>query len=103
MALTFNDVKQILENAVDRDDIGQHGNFWRTTLDEFKKLVLFRGTPQEKQVLVVGDGKASNLIKALRGQAPFDGEYAPRMPDGYPPVPDDKIDQIEQWIDAGCP
>ena len=54
-------------------------------------------------MLVVGDGKNSNLIKALRGQPPFDGTYAPRMPDGYPPVPDDKIDQIERWIDAGCP
>ena len=103
MALTFDDVKQILEDAVNGDDIGQHGNFWRTTLEEFKKLVLFKGTPREKQVLVVGDGKASSLIKALRGEPPFDGTYAPQMPDGYPPVPDDKINQIEQWITAGCP
>ena len=36
------------------------------------------------------------------GQPPFDGTYAPRMPKGYDPVPDDKIKQISDWIDAGC-
>lgn len=101
--LTFDDVKKILEDAVNGDDIGEHGNFWRTTLDKFKTLVLFQGTPREMKVLVVGDGPGSNLIKALRGQPPFDGTYAPQMPEGYPPVPADKIDQIEQWINAGCP
>jgi hypothetical protein len=103
MAITFQDVQAILQNAVNGDDIGEHGNFWQTTLDKFKTLVLFPGTRREKQVLVVGDGPNSNLIKALRGQPPFDGTYAPRMPDGYPPVPDDKIDQISDWITAGCP
>jgi len=102
LAFTFMDVQTILENAVNGDDIGKHGNFWRTSLDNFKTLVLFKGTPREKQVLVVGDGENSNLIKALRGNPPFDGTYAPQMPDGYPPVPSDKIDQISQWIDHGC-
>jgi hypothetical protein len=103
MATTFKDVQAILENSVNGEDIGSHGNFWRTTLEDFKTLVLFKGTAREKQVLIVGDGKNSNLIKALRGEPPFDGTYAPQMPDGYPPVPDNKIDQISQWIDAGCP
>jgi hypothetical protein len=103
MATKFDDVKQILENAVHGDSIGAHGNFWRTTRDQFVALVLFQGTPREKPVLALGDGKNSNLIKALRGQAPFNGTYAPRMPDGYPPVPADQIGRIEQWIDAGCP
>jgi hypothetical protein len=103
MATTFDDIKQILENAVNGDNIGEHGNFWRTTRDQFVALVLFSGTPREKQVLVVGDGKSSNLIKALRGQPPFDGTYAPRMPEGYDSIPDDQIDRIEKWIDAGCP
>ena len=101
--ITFAAVQAILQNAVNGDSIGEHGNFWETTLDAFKTLKLFAGTPQEKQVLIVGDGANSNLIKALRGQPPFDGTYAPQMPDGYPPVPDAQIDQIEQWIDAGCP
>jgi hypothetical protein len=103
MALAFPDVQTILENAVNGDDIGEHGKFWQTTLDNFKALVLFKGTAREKQVLIVGDGINSNLIKALRGQPPFDGTYAARMPDGYNPLPDDIIDQISNWIDAGCP
>jgi hypothetical protein len=102
MALTFDDVKQILQNAVNGDEIGAHGNFWMTTLEKFKTLVLFQGTPREMQVLVVGDGQASNLIKALRGQTPFDGTYAPQMPDGYPALSNDTINQISDWIDAGC-
>jgi hypothetical protein len=32
MAITFKDVQAILENAVNGDEIGKHGNFWRTTL-----------------------------------------------------------------------
>ena len=102
MTITFKDVQAILEDAVNGDDIGQHGNFWRTKLENFRTLVLFKGTPREKQVLIVGDGKNSNLIKALRGQPPFDGTYAPQMPEGYPVVPPAKIDQISDWIDTGC-
>ena len=67
MAIVFQDVQAILENAVNGDDIGEHGNFWRTTLENFKVLVLFKGTAREKQVLIVGDGKNSNLIKAAQG------------------------------------
>jgi hypothetical protein len=103
MTITFQDVQTILQNAVNGDNIGQHGNFWQTTLANFKTLVLFQGTAKEKQVLIVGDGPNSNLIKALRGQPPFDGTYAPQMPDGYPPVPGTQIQQISDWIDAGCP
>ena len=102
VALVFADVQRILENAVNGDDIGEHGKFWDTTLANFKSLVLFQGTPLEKQVLIVGDGTNSNLIKALRGQTPFDGTYANRMPDGYPFLDDDTIDQISAWIDGGC-
>jgi hypothetical protein len=73
MAITFQDVQSILENSVNGDDIGEHGNFWRTTLEHFKTLVLFPGTRREKQVLIVGDGPNSNLIKALRGNRPSTG------------------------------
>jgi hypothetical protein len=58
---------------------------------------------QKSLVLQVSDGKNSNLIKALRGQQPFDGTDPPQMPDGFDSVPDSQIDQNEQWIDAGCP
>ncbi len=96
---TFTDVQNILENAVNGDDIGKHGNFWRNkTKDDFVKL-----TVEGKPLLVVGNSGGSNLIKALKGITPFDGTFAPRMPEGYDPVPDPQIQQIADWIDAGCP
>ena len=59
----FEKVKTILEEAVEGQDIGAHGNFWRTlTLEQFKvKKVLGR------QLVEVGNGESSNLIKALEG------------------------------------
>jgi len=47
--------------------------------------------------------KTAGLIKALRGEAPFDGSHFPRMPMGQPPVADGDIAYIEQWIADGCP
>lgn len=47
--------------------------------------------------------KTAGLIKALRGEAPFDGSHFPRMPMGRPPVADGDIAYIEQWIADGCP
>ena len=97
--ITFPDVQNILENAVNGDDIGKHGNFWRNkTRDQFVGLTVLG-----KQLLVVGDSANSNLVKALRGFPPFDGTFAPRMPVGYDPVPDPQIKQIADWIDAKCP
>jgi hypothetical protein len=97
--ITFADVQTILENAVNGDDIGKHGNFWRNkTRDQFVGLTVL-----SKKLLVVGDSASSNLVKALRGLTPFDGTFAPRMPVGYNPVPDPQIKQIADWIDANCP
>jgi tyrosinase len=47
--------------------------------------------------------KTAGLIKALRGEAPFDGSHFPRMPMGRPPVAEGDIAYIEQWIADGCP
>jgi tyrosinase len=47
--------------------------------------------------------KTAGLLKALRGEAPFDGTHFPRMPMGRPPVADADIAYIEQWIADGCP
>jgi len=57
------------------------------------------------------DPENSNLIKALEGRAPFGkdlvpppaGAIFPRMPLGYPPVPADRIREIRDWIQFGCP
>jgi hypothetical protein len=95
-------VKQYLEDAVNGDDIGVHGNFWRDLdLAHFKTYVVpvHGGVP----LLVVGNGANSNLIKALKGQPPFGaGQQFPRMPKGYPAMDPVRIEYIKTWIDGGC-
>jgi hypothetical protein len=93
-------VQQILENAVEGETIGEHGNFWRNrTREEFIALQIFGTVP----LIIVGDGAGSNLVKSLRGQPPFDNSQFPRMPVGFPPVQETDIAFIQQWIDDGCP
>lgn len=50
-----------------------------------------------------GRGKASGLIKGLRGEFPFDGTQFPRLPWGGKQVSSSDILFIESWIDDGCP
>ena len=58
-------------------------------------------------LLVKGDSANSNLILLLRGQGPlFDPNHGAfgRMPANGPPFfTDDQIQQLADWIDAGCP
>jgi len=66
-------------------------------------------TSSAKKLLVSGDGAGSNLVKALRGEAPFGADIGTpgatfrRMPAGRPAVPPEKVDVIKKWIDDGCP
>lgn len=101
----FEQVRQILDDAVGGQNIGAHRRFWLgVTRDEFVAKVVF-GEP----LLVVGDGNSSNLVKALRGEMPFgadtDTPDAPyrRMPAGMEPVAADRVEFVRQWIDDGCP
>jgi hypothetical protein len=104
----FEQVKQILDNAVGGAGAligGPHGTFWRTlSRDQFVVFSIL-GLP----IVTLGQGDASNIVKALRGQAPFGADQGTpaaqfrRMPAGRPPVPDDQILIIKQWIDDGCP
>jgi hypothetical protein len=90
----FEQVKDILEQSVNGQTIGAHGNFWRnTTRDEFVAK-----RPFGRPLLIVGDGAGSNLVKA-----PPAGAIFSRMPAGFPPVPPEKIEFIRQWINDGCP
>jgi photosystem II stability/assembly factor-like uncharacterized protein len=104
----YDQVQQILDEAIggETSNIGVHGAFWRgKTRDQFVALSVV-GRP----LLVVGDGAGSNLVKALKGEAPFgaDLDDAPagaslsRMPAGMPPVSPEHIAFIQQWIDEGC-
>jgi hypothetical protein len=105
----FEHVQQILDNAIGGPtvNIGVHGAFWRNkTRDQFVALKV-----QGRDLLVLGNGAGSNLVKALKGEAPFGadldnpppGAVLDRMPSGLPPVAADDIDFIQKWIDAGCP
>jgi hypothetical protein len=104
----FDHVVEILDAAIDHQPtIGAHGAFWRgTNLQQFLALRV-RG----RILLVPGNSADSNIIKALRGLAPFGADLDPapagaifdRMPSGRPPVATEAIDFIAKWIDDGCP
>lgn len=101
----FTQVKQILDDSVQGEDIGAHGPFWRgLSRDQFVAKKVFG-----RALVVVGDGPGSNLVKALRGLSPFgsdtgtSGAIFRRMPAGRAPVDAAAIDAIEAWINDGCP
>ena len=105
----FERVIEILDSSVGGPDamIGVHGTFWRNkTRDELVTLKV-RGL----SLIELNNGAGSNLIKALKGEAPFgadldnppDGAQFSRMPAGFDPVAESDIRFIETWIDEGCP
>ena len=62
----FEKVVEILDSSIGGPaaQIGVHGPFWRgKTRDEFVALVV-----RNRQLLVVGNGAGSNLVKALKGR-----------------------------------
>ena len=102
---TYTQIKGALDRAVNNANFGAHGAFWRALdRDGFVAKRVFG-----KQLLVVGDPSNSNIIKALRGIAPFGsdtgtvGASTRRMPAGLPAMPEADIALIEDWIRQGCP
>lgn len=104
----FERVIQILDDAIGGPDvsIGAHGAFWRgVPRDEFVTKKVFG-----RDLVVVGQGASSNLVKALKGETPFGNDLPdaspdavfPRMPAGLDPVATQDIAFIEEWIDEGC-
>jgi hypothetical protein len=107
--MNFTDVIAILDDSVGGPDadVASHGPFWRgITRDRFVAMKI-GGRP----LVVPGDGDNSNLVKSLRGQAPFGsdlpeppvGAVIPAMPAYLPPLAPEAIDRIVQWINEGCP
>jgi len=105
----FDQVVQILDAAVGGANapVGFHGPFWRhTTRDQLVAKKVFG-----LALITLGNGAGSNLIKALKGEAPFGADLpnAPpdatfnRMPSGRAPVAQTDIAFIQKWIDDGCP
>ena len=104
---SFGRIVAILDHAVGGSSapVGAHGPFWRgLTRDQFVQKRVF-GRP----LVTLGDGAGSNLVKALKGEAPFGSDIGTpgasfrRMPAGRPPVGATEIAEISGWIDAGCP
>jgi hypothetical protein len=105
-------IKQILDDAVNGEMFAAHGPFWRSlTRDQFVERSIFGRKLIAKRDDGTLDPEESNLVKALEGRDPFGddmkppvpGAFWPRMPFRYPPVPDEKILEIRNWIQAGCP
>ena len=87
--------------------VGFHGAFWRgLTRNQFVSKKVFG-----LELISIGDGARSNLIKALKGESPFGADLSNppmdatfnRMPSGRDPVSSDNIAFIQHWIDDGCP
>ena len=103
MATYYARVQEILGDAAmgaNPHHDGQ-GRFWEKTLPEFKLLVIYG----QQLIADAGAdrGARSALIRALRGDAPFDGTVFNRMPFGLPPVKPQDIQFIQSWIDADLP
>src|SRR5665213_3908980 len=82
--------------------------FWDESLEHFKEASIYgvRLIAPEQPESCCASGSASarsGLIKALRGEAPFDGRQYPPMPWGGAPVAAADIQFIADWIDDGCP
>src|SRR5919107_5989757 len=85
----FLDVQDALDRILGVGPPPNHGSFWRgVSRDEFVALRVFG-----LELVVVGDPEGSNLVRALRGLAPFGsdlpdpppGSLIRRMPAGGPP------------------
>jgi hypothetical protein len=100
--MDFQGAVAILDEAIGGPGvgIGAHKAFWRDiSRDDFVVKKVFN-----KALVVVGDGANSNLVRALKGEAPFGsdlpdppaGATTRRMPAGRPPVPAESIGAIAQ-------
>ncbi|HEX8231219.1 MAG TPA: ferritin-like protein [Chloroflexia bacterium] len=109
----FSKVVWLLESAVRGFKVGAHHNFWRdVTRDEFVSMSVFGHALVVRREDGSFDAAGSNLIKALRGEPPFDAPEGspeadpsrfPRMPAEHPPMAPEAIEYIYRWIEAGCP
>ena len=111
MASTFTSFKEVqtaLQNFVTANNIpissAPHGAMWErgATEDAQYKAFVTGDAISSYPILKVGDGPDSNIIRALRGQSPFDGSTFPQMPPGGPYLDDATISAIEGWITDGA-
>ncbi|HYL97785.1 MAG TPA: tyrosinase family protein [Blastocatellia bacterium] len=116
----YEQVKQILDRASGSSsaDYGGRGRFWHLPLPEFLEVEVHGvrmiapaeaavhsccGHVEPAEPEASGRGARSGLIRALRGQPPFDGTQFPALPWGGTAVKEPEISFISDWIDDGCP
>src|SRR5687767_4055012 len=96
---SFHAVRAALDRILGDASPGNHGAFWHgKTRDEFVRHVVF-GLP----IIEVGQPGRSNIVRALRGEAPFGsdlnpptpGAFIPRMPARRPAGAEEDILLIE--------
>jgi hypothetical protein len=92
-AITLEEVRRILNEATatGNPSHGGAGRFWNAPIAEWGQIYGI-------QAIIVGDPDNSGIIKALRGEPPFDGSLFQRMPQGLPPVSEANINLIAQFI-----
>lgn len=112
--LGYAGIQAILGSWMSTAGSSPHQKFWELSHAEFLAFRFPRaeGEDGEIQLVVPGDSKASNLLKALRGE-PVTVRYADgrredvsikRMPPrGKTKPTPEQLGQIATWIDAGCP
>jgi photosystem II stability/assembly factor-like uncharacterized protein len=103
----FQKVIQVLDAAVGGPaaPVGFHGAFWRgVSRNDFVTTKIFG-----LELIAIGNGAGSNLVKALKGETPFGADTGNpeasfnRMPSGMAPVSSGDIAFIQKWVDEGCP
>ncbi len=97
-AADFPKIQNILDRAVGgKTSIGAHGAFWRDQdRDQFVAYKVFGSV----DLIVPNNGAESNLVKALKGESPFDGSRYRRMPAGFWWTEDQRatnVAKFEQW------
>jgi tyrosinase len=108
-ATRYERVKQILSAAA-RPRAGKSTKppFWEHSLEQFKQDAIYGIrliAPEQPASCCSGASRSANsgLIKALRGEAPFDGSRFPPRPWGSSELSEADIQFIAEWIDDGCP
>ena len=71
-----------------------HGAAKQLRLDSYQAVL---AGSERGAVVLAGNAPESEMIRRLRGQS------APRMPFLSIPLPEEEIDLIARWIDAGLP
>jgi hypothetical protein len=106
----FTRVKQILDDGIDTwqkspgndnpADLSGHGSSFSWATKEALLAAVGHGRRLiQPEVIGNGNGSQANLIIDLRQGFPGAGQ----MPLGGPFIPDPQIQEIEDWINSGCP